>query len=67
MSHVWVIEFRLTGDRNWSPAGTSNKPRRAEAEAYMNGWRRQSPNVKFRVRKYVREEKARAVRPRKAK
>jgi len=29
-----------------------------EAEAAMKEWRRQSPNIKLRVRKYVREEKA---------
>ena len=59
MSHTWVVEFTLAGGRIWSPAGISNKPRRAEAEACMNEWRRQSPNAKLRVRKYVREEKTR--------
>ena len=59
MSHTWVVEFTLTGGRIWSPAGISNKPTRAEAEDSMRGWRKQSPNLKLRVRKYVREEKAR--------
>jgi len=58
MSHVWVIEFCYNKGA-WTPAGLSNKPRRAEAEACMNEWRRQSPNAKLRVRKYVREEKTR--------
>ena len=64
MSHVWVIEFNSHGT-GWCPSGLSNKPTRAEAEADMKGWRRQSANLKLRVCKYVREEpKARAVRPR---
>ena len=56
MSHIWVVEMKFEGDDDWEPTdcvGLTRDYARSEQKAIG----RDDYFVKYRIRKYVREEK----------
>ena len=57
MKHLWVIEMYLKSDDDWKPCEGSFWFRRGDAKDDIDDWREQNPDHRYRIAKYIREEK----------
>ena len=56
MKYLWVIEINFSDGKGWFPT-TCSCLSRTDARTAIKRWHKNNPCEKFRITKYVREDK----------